>query len=524
MSISKRSSDIQVFPWNENFVTGIETIDKQHKVLVYLLNSLALSLGNEAPMIETDQIIAELFKYTDYHFTSEEAIWDSIFEGDNSVARHKESHREFIKELVGIQEDITSGSTHQVRDNLLRFLIHWLAHHILDDDMRMAKAVHAINQGHSVAEAKEISAKAMSGSTRVFIDTLLIMYGDLSTRTLDLLREKSQRTNAENALHQQQQREKIFTDQVMMSIPGLVYVYDENQKLVRWNRFHEEVLGYSAAELQGKPIQELILESEQLQQPTCDIASGELIEFESKVRSKDGKEQTYLLTAIPFLVDNKPGVVGTGIDISQLKAAEQALEREAAETKEALTGTILAVSRAMEARDSYTAGHQQRVAKISVEIARRLKLSEHEIEGLQLGASIHDIGKIAIPTDLLVKPVRLSSIEFELVKTHATAGVNIIGNVRFPWPIPEMIAQHHERLDGSGYPAGLKGDEIGLEVRILAVADVFEAMSSHRPYRPALGIEAAKEELIQNMGVKYDQQVVETLIDLLRENPDRFNA
>ena len=129
----------------------------------------------------------------------------------------------------------------------------------------------------------------------------------------------------------------------------------------------------------------------------------------------------------------------------------------------------------------------------------------------------------AIPTYLLVKPVRLSSIEFELVKTHATAGVNIIGNVRFPWPIPEMIAQHHERLDGSGYPAGLKGDEIGLEGRILAVADVFEAMSSHRPYRPALGIEAAKEELIQNMGVKYDQQVVETLIDLLRENPDRFN-
>jgi putative nucleotidyltransferase with HDIG domain len=144
------------------------------------------------------------------------------------------------------------------------------------------------------------------------------------------------------------------------------------------------------------------------------------------------------------------------------------------------------------------------------------------LEGLRLGASIHDLGKLSIPSELLTKPTHLSEIEYLLIKTHAETGASILKNVQFPWPIIEIVSQHHERIDGSGYPKGLKGDEICLEARIVAVADVFEAMSAHRPYRASLGTDKAIAELKAHRGSHYDPEVVDTLLALLEEDPDRF--
>lgn len=180
----------------------------------------------------------------------------------------------------------------------------------------------------------------------------------------------------------------------------------------------------------------------------------------------------------------------------------------------ALYGTITAVSRAIEVRDPYTAGHERRVARIAVAIAERMGLDEVQIEGIRLGSMIHDIGKIQVPAELLTKPGRLSGVEQALVRNHAQVGYEILKGIEFPWPVAEIAWQHHERVDGSGYPRGLSGEEMILEARIVAVADVVEAMASHRPYRPAVGVEAALDELRDGRGKRYDAEVVDVCLQL----------
>jgi PAS domain S-box-containing protein len=181
-----------------------------------------------------------------------------------------------------------------------------------------------------------------------------------------------------------------------------------------------------------------------------------------------------------------------------------------------LEQTIEVIAETVDQRDPYTAGHQRRVADLCVAIARKLGLSSERTQGLRLAASIHDLGKIGIPAEILVKPSRLTEIQYSLVKEHAQLGYEIVKNVQFPWPIAQMILQHHERLDGSGYPQGLKADEIFLESRILAVADVVEAMSSHRPYRPSMGIDVALDEVLSSSGTLYDPEAVQACVNLFR--------
>jgi len=185
--------------------------------------------------------------------------------------------------------------------------------------------------------------------------------------------------------------------------------------------------------------------------------------------------------------------------------------------RQSLEDSIKAIADTVEARDPYTAGHQSRVAKLAAAIAREVELPEEKIHGIGLAAGIHDLGKISIPAEILSKPGKLTDIELMLVKNHARAGYDILKNIKFPWPIATMVWQHHERMDGSGYPQGLKGEEILLESRILAVADVVEAMASHRPYRAALGVEAALNEIERGRGSIYDAAVVDACLKLFRE-------
>lgn len=171
----------------------------------------------------------------------------------------------------------------------------------------------------------------------------------------------------------------------------------------------------------------------------------------------------------------------------------------------------------VEQRDPYTAGHQRRVANLAVAIAKDMGLSSEQIAGLRMACVVHDIGKIHIPAEILSKPDLLSDAEYEIIKTHPKAGWEVLKNIYFPWPVAEMVYQHHERLDGSGYPRGLKDNEIMLESRILMVADVMDAMSSHRPYRPALGILQALQEIMQHKGSLFDELVVDACVKLFIE-------
>jgi putative nucleotidyltransferase with HDIG domain len=196
-------------------------------------------------------------------------------------------------------------------------------------------------------------------------------------------------------------------------------------------------------------------------------------------------------------------------DITGLVEGEGRLRR-------ALDGTIEAIGRATEARDPYTAGHQRRVTELSVALARKLGLDERAIEATRAAGLLHDIGKLSIPAEILSKPSVLSPLEMSLMKTHPQSAYEILRTVDFPWPVADIVLQHHERMDGSGYPQEMRGTAILMEARILAVADVVEAMSSHRPYRVALGIEAALAEIQRGRGVQYDALVADACLDLFR--------
>jgi PAS domain S-box-containing protein len=190
------------------------------------------------------------------------------------------------------------------------------------------------------------------------------------------------------------------------------------------------------------------------------------------------------------------------------------LQQSLAGLGKALEGTVSALASVAEVRDPYTAGHQQRVARLAVAIATEMGLPQEQIEGLHVAGTLHDVGKLYVPAEILSKPGKLTEVEFNLVKIHSQASYDILKNVEFPWPIAQIVLQHHERLDGSGYPQGLRGEDILLEARILAVSDVVEAMASHRPYRPALGIGQALDEISQKSGILYDSEVVDACFKL----------
>jgi HD-GYP domain-containing protein (c-di-GMP phosphodiesterase class II) len=203
------------------------------------------------------------------------------------------------------------------------------------------------------------------------------------------------------------------------------------------------------------------------------------------------------------------GVLGIGRDITDRRAVDR--------IRKALGGTVQAIAVTVEARDPYTAGHQRRVADLARVIATEINLPIDIIDGIRMAAAIHDLGKISVPAEMLSKPTKLTALEFSLIKTHSQSGYDILKDIDFPWPIARIVLEHHERMNGSGYPNGLTGDNILMESRILAVADVVESMASHRPYRPSLGIEAALEEIEKNRGTFYDTGAVDACLRVFRE-------
>jgi PAS domain S-box-containing protein/putative nucleotidyltransferase with HDIG domain len=203
--------------------------------------------------------------------------------------------------------------------------------------------------------------------------------------------------------------------------------------------------------------------------------------------------------------------------------AEAEVQHSLEKIKKALDGTVLAVANTMEMRDPYTAGHQRQVAQLAGDIAQEMGFSAERVEGMRVLGCLHDIGKIAIPAEILSKPGRLSPLEFTLIKDHPRVGYEIIKDIDFPFPLAEGILQHHERLNGSGYPQGISGPDILLEAKILGVADVVEAMASHRPYRRSLGIDRALEEISRNRGILYDPEVVDICLNLFHEKGFSFS-
>ncbi len=222
-----------------------------------------------------------------------------------------------------------------------------------------------------------------------------------------------------------------------------------------------------------------------------------------------------------YLFENLAQEIGYGLHAIQrrLQLSEEVKARESIQKQlyQALESTIDAMSKTMEWRDPYTAGHQRKVAEIATAIGREMGLDEDKLKGIHLGCLVHDMGKVAVPSEILTKPSKLTNLEMQMVRQHVQTSYDILKDIPFFWPIAEMVFQHHERLDGSGYPRGLKGDQIILESRILGVADTVEAMSSHRPYRAAIGLDAALKIVEDGRGILFDEAVVDACLRLFKE-------
>ena len=235
---------------------------------------------------------------------------------------------------------------------------------------------------------------------------------------------------------------------------------------------------------------------------------------------RDGTEFEVSVDGAVSSYQGRPALVGLIEDQSDHQKVADVLKAYVSKLELAVLGTVQVASSMVEMRDPYTAGHERRVGEIAAAIGRKMQLESHCIDGLRIIGQVHDIGKIGIPAEILSKPGRLSRSEMDLIRENCDKGYEILKSVEYPWPIADAVLQHHERMDGTGYPQGLSGDQIGIEARIMAVADTIEAMSAHRPYRAGLGLDAALNEIERGSGIQYDTVTAEACLTLFRE--DRY--
>ncbi|MBW2651113.1 MAG: PAS domain S-box protein [Deltaproteobacteria bacterium] len=298
--------------------------------------------------------------------------------------------------------------------------------------------------------------------------------------------------------------------------PDIIYTLDADGVFDYINPAWEKILGHKKEEVIGryfidfvrkKDVRRFIRYFKRVRDSKETIKS-----FTGVLLSRDGEERLFNISCSPNLgpTGKVAGAIGTIKDITDL---EKNVERLGA----ALQSTIDAMAVIVESKDPYTSGHQKRVMDIAVAIAEEMDLEEDKISGIRMAAMIHDIGKINIPAEILSKPGELTDIEFNMIKTHPEAGYNILKNIEFMYPVAQIVRQHHEKMDGSGYPGGLSGNDILMEARVMAVADVVEAMATHRPYRPSMGIAEALEEIRQGRDTFYDPKVVDACLKLFEE-------
>jgi response regulator RpfG family c-di-GMP phosphodiesterase len=318
-----------------------------------------------------------------------------------------------------------------------------------------------------------------------------------------LRREIGSRQETEKALHMS---EANFRNMIYNNADGIL-ILDENSFVKFMNPAAETIFGTKAAHFVGRPFEHLII-------------PGKPTELDIKVG--DGKSMVIEMRVMETEWKKKRAYLASLRDITNRKRMQQRLQRSLDNLKEVMDGTIRAMAMAVEMRDPYTSGHQHRVAQLAQAIAEEIDLPADAVEGVYMAASIHDIGKISLPAEILSKPVKLSEIERKMIQAHSKVGYDILSGIDFSWPIAQIVLQHHERLDGSGYPHGLGGNEILIEARIVGVSDVVETMASHRPYRPSIGLDKALEEIFKNKGRLYDEKVVNACLLLFNEKGFKF--
>ena len=369
----------------------------------------------------------------------------------------------------------------------------------------------------------ELEMRRKDGTT-VWTETKFSLIRDRKGQLVAILgvsRDKTERKKMDEALQESERKYRLVVENAEEVI---LIAQDGMLKYV--NPMTTTILGYSEEELLSTSFIDIIHPDDQEKliaahikrmkgEETLPVQQFRVVCRDESVKWADSK-------AVVISWEGRPATLNFITDITARKQAEETLSKSFAQLRAALGSTVQAIAVTVETRDPYTAGHQRRVADLARSIAREMNLSRDQIEGIRTAAIIHDLGKISVPAEILSKPAKLTDIEFSLIKTHPQSGYDILKDIEFPWPVARMVLEHHERMDGSGYPNGLKGDQTLLESRILSVADVVEAMASHRPYRPGLGLEIALREIETHRGTLYDEAVAEACLRLFREKGYRL--
>lgn len=420
---------------------------------------------------------------------------------------------------------LSAGMEHLAADNLELVLLDLN----LPDSRGLETFIRAYNQAPQVPYVvltgltnDELASRAVQAGAQDF----LVKWEMTSSLLVRSMRYALERKRAEAALHKSEQDFRML----VTNIPAVVFQGYVDGSVDFFDDKVETLTGYAKGDFDARRLKWTnLMVKEDLRGAKKvfieALKSGTPYVREYRVKNKHEKviwiqERSHIICSAPRKVDSVHGVF---FDITTHKAAEEELSHSFEKLKQILSSTIRALGTAVEIRDPYTAGHQQRVAQLACAISQEMGFSPHEIQGMRVMGYVHDIGKIAVPAEILSKPGILSEYELSLIRSHCEIGFEILKEIEFPWPVALAVMQHHENLDGTGYPFGLEGPDIIPEARILAVADVVEAMASHRPYRPALGIDHALEEIQKNRGVLYDPEVVEACITVFTKRGFHFD-
>jgi PAS domain S-box-containing protein/putative nucleotidyltransferase with HDIG domain len=376
--------------------------------------------------------------------------------------------------------------------------------------------------GEKVPEAVEYTIQTKDGRTIwVILNTKLVYEKGFPKGAKVVVHNITERKLAEQALRHSEEKYRFLVDS---AIDAIFIAQDGVIKFP--NPKTLETLGYSENELSRIHYMDLVHpddraflnEVRQRVENKNHAPSGLSI----RVIPRSGEAIWAQISSVPIVWEDRPATLNFVRDITTQKKAEEELRHSLDKLRKITGATIQAIAQTVEVRDPYTAGHQKRVADLARAIATRMELGADRVDGIRMAGVIHDIGKISVPAEILSKPGLLTPLEFSLIKTHSQIGYDILKDIEFPWDIATMVLQHHERLDGSGYPQGVTGDRILLEAKILTVADVVEAMASHRPYRPSLGLDKALDEIKDKKGRYYDPDVVDACLGLFAENKFAF--
>lgn len=374
-----------------------------------------------------------------------------------------------------------------------------------------------------------------AGKTIRYEETLNVPSGEITTDTtlIPLKDEKGRIFRLIGVAHfvgearrreKELAQEKAFSDAVISSIPGTFLVLDARGLYVRWNKMIEDLLGKTSDELYHFEGINLIYGPDR---PAVwagirlTLEKG-YSEGEARVLGKDGVPREFFFVGRKVSIGGSDYVIVTGIDIAERIRAEKALKESNAKLRQTVNSVIDTITTIVEVRDPYTAGHQHRVSLLATAIAREMGLPRPTVESVRIASLMHDVGKIYVPSEILSRPGALSDAERSILRTYPQASFDILRNIQFPWPIARIAFEHQERFNGSGYPRHLAGSKILIAARVIAVADVVEAMLSHRPYRGAKGIDETMDEIVRNRGILFDPAVVDACLRVFSKNHFSF--